>query len=88
MLASTSHRSAAAGPFAIGVISVLIAALGAAPALAQPAGGELPRTAWGDPDLQGVWDFRSLTPMERPPELAGKEVLAASSAVRTPDRGR
>ena len=30
----------------------------------------IPRTAWGAPDLQGVWDFRSLTPMERPLELA------------------
>ena len=80
MLARTCHRSAAAGPFAIGVVAVLIAALGGAPALAQPSGGELPRTAWGDPDLQGVWDFRSLTPMERPPELAGKEVLTAEEA--------
>ena len=81
MFAMTGNRAAAAaGPFAIGVLSVLIAALGGAPALAQPAGGELPRTAWGDPDLQGVWDFRSLTPMERPPELAGKEVLTAEEA--------
>ena len=31
---------------------------------------ETPRTAWGAPDLQGVWDFRSLTPFERPEELA------------------
>ena len=34
-----------------------------------------PRMPWGDPDLQGVWDFRSLTPMERPEELADKEFL-------------
>ena len=81
MLAKTYHRAAAAGPFTGGVLFVLIAALGAAPALAQPAaGGELPRTAWGDPDLQGVWDFRSLTPMERPPELAGKATLTAEEA--------
>ena len=74
------RRTAAAGPFASGVLLVLVAVLGVAPALAQPAGGELPRTAWGDPDLQGVWDFRSLTPMERPPELAGKEVLTPEEA--------
>jgi hypothetical protein len=24
------------------------------------------RTADGQPDLQGVWDFRTVTPMERP----------------------
>jgi hypothetical protein len=34
-----------------------------------------PRTQDGQPDLQGVWDYRSLTPMERPAELADKAVL-------------
>ena len=33
------------------------------------------RTAWGAPDLQGVWDFRTLTPFERPEELGEKGVL-------------
>ena len=32
-----------------------------------------PPTSWGDPDLQGVWDFRMLTPMERPDARSGKE---------------
>ena len=31
----------------------------ASPVLAQ----DPPRTGWGDPDLQGVWDFRTLTPL-------------------------
>ncbi len=39
-----------------------------------------PRTAWGAPDLQGVWDFRSLTPMERPEELAGDERFSPEQA--------
>jgi hypothetical protein len=34
-----------------------------------------PRTAEGQPDLQGVWDYRSATPLERPREFAGKEFL-------------
>ena len=38
------------------------------------------RTTWDDPDLQGVWDFRTITPMERPSELAGKEVLTDEEA--------
>ena len=41
-----------------------------------------PRTAWGAPDLQGVWDFRTLTPMERPDELADKQVLTAEEAAQ------
>ena len=38
------------------------------------------RTAWGAPDLQGVWDFATLTPMERPSGLAGKEALTEEEA--------
>ena len=41
---------------------------------------ESPRTPWGAPDLQGVWDFRSLTPMERPEELADTETFTAEQA--------
>ncbi len=39
-----------------------------------------PRTPWGDPDLQGVWNFATLTPLERPTELAAKEVLTDQEA--------
>ena len=39
-----------------------------------------PAMPWGDPDLQGIWDFRTITPMERPAELAGKAVLTAEEA--------
>ena len=28
------------------------------------------RTPWGEPDLQGVWDYRTITPLQRSPELA------------------
>jgi hypothetical protein len=36
-----------------------------------------PRTAWDEPDLQGVWSYATITPLERPAELAGKESLSA-----------
>ena len=48
-----------------------------APAAAQDENWTTPRTAWGEPDLQGVWDFRTLTPFERPVELGDKAVLTA-----------
>lgn len=34
-----------------------------------------PRTPWGDPDLQGVYDYQSIVSMQRPAELAGKATL-------------
>ena len=39
-----------------------------------------PQTAWDEPNLQGVWDFRSLTPMERPVEFGDKAVLSQAEA--------
>ena len=38
------------------------------------------RTAWGDPDLQGVWSYASLTPLERPSELADKKFFTREEA--------
>jgi len=37
-----------------------------------------PRTVDGQPDLQGVWDYRTVTPLERPAEFAGKATLTAA----------
>jgi hypothetical protein len=33
------------------------------------------RTPWGDPDLQGTWDYRTITPLERPANMAGRQYL-------------
>ena len=43
-------------------------------------GWTAPNTAWGDPDLQGIWDFRTITPMERPSQFEGKQVLTDEEA--------
>ena len=34
-----------------------------------------PRTPWGAPDLSGIWNSKSLTPLERPAKFAGREFL-------------
>ena len=54
----------------------------AASAQSDSRSSEVPRTPWGAPDLQGVWDFRSLTPIERPDDLGDKEILTAEEAAQ------
>ena len=39
-----------------------------------------PRTADGQPDLQGVWNFSTATPLERPSALVGKDVFTEEEA--------
>ena len=72
-------------PLAIGarvVALVLVAAswLALAPLPAAGQGGAAepygaPRTAWGDPDLQGIWSNTTSTPFERPAEFGERQFL-------------
>ena len=67
------------------VAAAIAAALNLAPAEDQaPAGGgRAPlRTAFGHPDLQGVWALQTLTPLERPEEFAGRATLTEEEAAR------
>ncbi len=62
----------------LAAVLTVIAVVVLAPMIAaaqSPNATTAPRTPWGQPDLQGVWDFAILTPMERPAALAGKETL-------------
>ncbi len=54
---------------------VIVPALASAQAVA-----DVPRTPWGDPDVQGIWDNRTITPLERPREFAGQATLTAPEA--------
>ena len=58
---------------------VLVALAGAALAPAAAAQSEL-RTPDGYPDLQGLWNFSTATPMQRPEDLAGRDTLTAEEA--------
>ena len=41
---------------------------------------ESPRTAWGDPDLNGTWSYASLTPLQRPASMGDREYYTAEEA--------
>ncbi|MDP6580277.1 MAG: hypothetical protein QF681_06450 [Vicinamibacterales bacterium] len=63
--------------------TVAFGALASVPVTAQPssaAAPSVPRTPDGRPDLQGVWNFGSVTPFQRPASLGGKEFLTAEEA--------
>ena len=44
------------------------------------------RTAWGDPDLQGTWTNETITPFERPTNLANKPFLTPAEAAALESR--
>ena len=58
------------------VAAVVIASAAVAPA-ATSGQEAAPRTAWGHPDLQGAYTNRTITPLQRPAEFAGREFLTA-----------
>ena len=69
------HRSlTAAGVFA------LVCAVVTPTPTAVAGQGTTPRTPDGQPDLQGVWNVSTATPMERPEELADKDTLTPEEA--------
>ena len=67
--------------FALALLVVLVPVL--AGAQARTDGTETwapPRGADGRPDLQGVWDFRTITPLQRPAPFGDREVLTNEEA--------
>jgi len=50
----------------------------AAAAAKKPAA--VPHTPWGDPDLQGVWNDATSTPLQRPGGVGSKDVLSDEEA--------
>jgi hypothetical protein len=70
-------------------IAIALVSLKPVPVTGQglPAAAKAKAKTWtpvrlpdGHPDLQGIWNFSTLTPLERPDELAGKPFLTESEA--------
>ncbi len=63
-----------------------LAGIAAVAGAAQPAAQSPARTAWGDPDLQGVYTFATITPLQRPDDVAGRALLTAEEAASFEER--
>ena len=67
--------SVVAGLACVAAVAAVVPTLLAQPPAASPA----PRTSWGTPDLRGVWNGTTITPLERPPSQT-KEILTEAEA--------
>ena len=65
---------------------LMCVALAAVPCASEAQTPDVPRTSDGRPDLQGVWANNSATPLERPDELAGREVLTETEVTALTQR--
>ena len=72
-----------------GLVVILAATLaGTMAAAGQGSAAETPRTPWGDPDLQGIWEYWTFTPLQRPDELADRAELTDEEAAAVAERSR
>ncbi|HAJ74979.1 MAG TPA: hypothetical protein DCM64_00830, partial [Gammaproteobacteria bacterium] len=69
-----THKKAAWLVVLLGIFSIPMVIL------AQSGVNDIPRLPDGKPDIQGVWDFRTITPFQRPVALGDKAVLTAEEA--------
>ncbi len=60
----------------------LAAAAALVPTLALAGPYTAPRTAYGQPDLEGLWSNVSITPLERPAEYGGHRALTREQAAK------
>ena len=71
------------------VLAASVVSLAPTPAWSQPApAGDWapPQTPWGDPDIGGVWNSSTVTPLQRPEALADKAFLTAEEAAAIEQR--
>ena len=66
----------------VACVTLIVAWLLALPALSMAQSTAVLRTPWGDPDLQGIWDQTTGTPLERAADVADREFLNEEEAAR------
>jgi hypothetical protein len=47
-------------------ILLILIVMSVAATTAQQSAWPVPRTAWSDPDFEGIWNYATMTPLERP----------------------
>ena len=62
------------------IVATALAAAFVVLAAGAAAGQDAPRTPWGAPDLQGIWDFKTATPLERPEDRGEQAFLTEEEA--------
>ena len=65
---------------------LIAAALLALPAAAQAPAYIPPKTAWGDPDIQGQWPATARIPMQRPADLGTRAHLTDKELAERQDQ--
>ena len=66
--------------FAAFFTQALVLTLAPQPVMAQAGSGTPMRTPDGQPDVSGIFTFRTLTPLERPSQFEGRDSLSAEEA--------
>src|ERR1044071_2835585 len=79
-----TRRAAQLGTLLTGVMALLEVTGAPEPAKKYVA----PRTEFGTPDLRGVWNFSSDTPLERPAEYGTREFLTPQEVAAQSERAR
>lgn len=73
----------------LALAAAIVTVVAAAPMYAQTEGSyKAPRTPWGEPDLQGTYSNRTITPFERPANVNGREFFTREEAAALEKRAQ
>ena len=82
-----THRVLTAAIAVMAVAVLAPAGVGGQTQTGESSGWTSPRTAWGDPDLQGRWTNTTTTPLQRPDNLEGRELLTEEERAALDEAG-